>query len=73
MPFFAIMYGAFKSNHHTNQISCDKIDLETHKDIVDAEEERYMAEEEEEEEKKDDQGNPKDFVWFYSTFFGWLF
>lgn len=57
----------------SNQINPEKIDLENHKDIVDAEEERYMAEEEEKKALKDDQGNPKGFVWFYSTFFGWLF
>lgn len=73
LPFFVIMFVGFKLIKKTKFVPLHEIDLETFRDVVDAEE-KVMAEKEEEERAiREAQGNPKDVKWFYEKAFGWIF
>lgn len=50
-----------------------QVDLNTYRDVVDAEEEKFRLQDEEDRAIREAQGNPKDFKWFYEKCFGWIF
>lgn len=73
LPIFVIMYIVFKLYHRTKTLKADEVDLDTYRDVIDAEEEQYASAAAEKKALREAQGNPKDKDWYYETFLGWLF
>lgn len=73
LPIFVIMYIVFKVYHRTKTLKADEVDLDTYRDVIDAEEEQYASAAAEKKALREAQGNPKDKDWYYETFLGWLF
>lgn len=73
LPVFVILYFGFKIINKSHHRPANEIDLDTYRDVVEAEEEEYAAKEEEELAIRDARGNPKDFKWLYNKIFGWIF
>lgn len=73
LPLFICMYFGYKFIHKTKIIPAAEVDLETYRDVVDAEMDRYNAEDEERKAVRAASGNPKDKEWFYEKFLGWIF
>lgn len=73
LPVFFIAYIGYKLVHKTKFLRAHEIDLNTYRDVVDVEEEKFQARDEEERAIRDAQGNPKDVKWFYEKAFGWIF
>ncbi|KAK7682918.1 hypothetical protein QCA50_013951 [Cerrena zonata] len=49
------------------------IDLVTHLDVIEAEEEVFAAKEAEEHAIWEAEGKPKNAAWWYEKIFGWIF
>lgn len=73
LPVFVIMYLGYKIVHKTKILSPLEVDLQTFRDVVDAEEEHFAGIEEEKRAIRDAQGNPRDAEWWYNKCFGWVF
>ncbi|CUM67039.1 uncharacterized protein PRCAT00004727001 [Priceomyces carsonii] len=73
LPVFLIMYFGYKLIKKTSIIRSQDVDLETFRDVVDAEEEKFASEEQERKAIREAEGNPKDKEWFYEKIFGWIF
>lgn len=73
LPIFIIMYFGYKFYFKTSIIPSDEVDLNTYRDVVDAEMERYNAEDAENEAIRIAEGNPHNKAWFYDKFLGWIF
>lgn len=73
LPVFVIMGLAYKLIKKTSIIRSSDVDLETFKDVIDAEEEKFAADAAEKEALREAQGNPHDKEWYYNKFIGWLF
>ncbi|KAK6457825.1 dicarboxylic amino acid permease [Scheffersomyces xylosifermentans] len=73
LPVFVIMYFGYKIYHKTSILRPDEVDLETFRDVIDAEAEKYEADAAEKEAIRQAEGNPHDKEWFYDKFLGWIF
>lgn len=73
LPVFVIMFAAFKIIKKTKLIPSLQVDLDTYRDVIDAEEEKFQLQDEENKAIREAQGNPKDVRWFYEKVFGWIF
>lgn len=73
LPVFVMMGLAYKFIKKTSIIRSSDVDLETYKDVIDAEEEKFAADAAEKEALREAQGNPHDKEWYYNKFIGWLF
>jgi amino acid transporter len=73
LPVFIIMYFAYKFWHKTSIIPASEVDLDTFRDVIDAEAIKYQEEDEERKAIRAAEGNPRDKEWFYEKFLGWIF
>ncbi|SGZ55335.1 CIC11C00000004441 [Sungouiella intermedia] len=73
LPVFLLMFFGYKFTKKTRMIPSLQVDLNTYRDVVDAEEEKFRLQDEEDRAIREAQGNPKDFKWFYEKCFGWIF
>ena len=73
LPVFLIMFFSYKFIKKTKLIPAHQVDLDTYRDVVDAEEEEFALKDQEEKALREAQGNPKDLKWFYEKVFGWIF
>lgn len=73
LPVFVVMFAAFKIIKKTKMIPSLQVDLDTYRDVIDAEEEKFQLQDEEDKAIREAQGNPKDVKWFYEKCFGWIF
>lgn len=73
LPVFFIMLFGYKLIKKTKLLRAHEVDLDTFRDVIDAEEEIMAAKDEEEKAIREAQGNPRDFKWFYEKVFGWIF
>lgn len=73
LPVFLIMFIGYKVIMKTKLIPSLQVDLDTYRDVVDAEEEKYRLQDEENKAIREAQGNPKNFEWYYEKCFGWIF
>lgn len=73
LPVFVIMFVGYKLIMKTKLIASLQVDLDTYRDVVDAEEEKYRLQDEENKAIREAQGNPKNFEWYYEKCFGWIF
>lgn len=73
LPVFVIMGVGYKLIKKTSVIAAEEADLETYRDVIDAEEERFAAAAAERKALREAEGNPHDKEWYYNTFIGWLF
>ncbi|EGW34892.1 dicarboxylic amino acid permease [Spathaspora passalidarum NRRL Y-27907] len=73
LPVFLIMYFGYKFWYKTSIIKLHEVDLETYRDVVDAEFEKYEAEEAEKKAIREAEGKRFDKEWFYDKCIGWIF
>lgn len=73
LPVFLCMWLGYKLIKRTKLIPALQVDLDTYRDVVDAEEEKFVLQDEEDRAIREAQGNPKDLKWFYEKCFGWIF
>lgn len=73
LPVFLCMWLGYKLIKKTKLIPALQVDLDTYRDVVDAEEEKFLLQDEEDRAIREAQGNPKDIKWFYEKCFGWIF
>lgn len=73
LPVFFIAWLGYKFTKKTKLIAPEHVDLQTYRDVIDAEEEAFQLRDEEEAAVRAAQGNPKDLKWFYEKMFGWIF
>ena len=51
----------------------NEVDLDTYRDVIEAEEAEFQEKDDEMKAIREAQGNPKDWKWFYEKVFGWVF
>lgn len=73
LPVFLIMFVGYKLIMKTKLIPSLQVDLDTYRDVIDAEEEKYRLQDEENKAIREAQGNPKNLEWYYEKCFGWIF
>lgn len=73
LPVFLIAFFGYKFVKKTRLIPCSEVDLDTYRDVVDAEEAEFQAKDDEIRAIREAEGNPKDVKWFYDKVFGWIF
>lgn len=73
LPFFIVLYIGFKVFYKTRFLRNDEVDLDTYRDVVDAEEAEWAEEDAQIQAEREAKGNPKDARWFYEKIFGWIF
>lgn len=73
LPVFIIMLFGYKFWHKTKMIPSSQVDLDTYRDVVDAEEDQFQAKDEEEKALREAQGVGRDRKWWYDKLFGWIF
>lgn len=73
LPVFVVMLFGYKFIKKTKMIPPAQVDLDTYRDVVDAEEEKFQLQDDEERAIREAQGNPKNVKWFYEKCFGWIF
>ncbi|AOA65327.1 Dicarboxylic amino acid permease [Komagataella phaffii CBS 7435] len=70
IPYYFICFFGYKFITGAKRHKSAEVDLLTHKDVIDAEEEEYAFAE---AELKAERGNKKDAQWLYDRIFGWIF
>ncbi|KAG7664241.1 uncharacterized protein J8A68_002255 [[Candida] subhashii] len=73
LPIFVVMYFGYKIIYKTKIIKPKDVDLDTFRDVIDAEFEQYEAEDEERRARREAEGIKYDKEWFYDKFLGWIF
>ncbi|KAG7664239.1 DIP5 [[Candida] subhashii] len=73
LPIFLIMYFGYKIVYKTKIIKPEEVDLDTFRDVIDAEFEQYEAEDAERKAVREAEGIKYDKEWFYEKFLGWIF
>lgn len=73
LPVFLVAWLGYKFTKKTKWLKSSEVDLDTYRDVVDAEEAHFQALDDEEKAIRAAKGNPKDFKWFYNNCFGWIF
>lgn len=73
LPVFIIMFVGWKIYKRTHWIKSTEADLDTYRDVIDAEEEEFASEEAEKKARRAAEGIKYDKEWFYDKFLGWLF
>jgi len=73
LPVFIIMYFGYKFWFKTSIIPAHEVDLDTFRDVIDAEAIKFQEEDEERKAIREAEGNPRDKEWFYEKFLGWIF
>ncbi|KAG7664240.1 uncharacterized protein J8A68_002254 [[Candida] subhashii] len=73
LPIFLMMYFGYKIVHKTKIIKPEEVDLDTYRDVIDAEFEQFEAEAKERKASREAEGIKYDKEWFYEKFLGWIF
>ncbi|CAD1809990.1 unnamed protein product [Candida parapsilosis] len=73
LPVFFICYFGYKFFYKTKWLSPTEVDLDTFRDVIDAEFEQYEAEDAERKAVREAEGKKYDKEWFYEKFLGWIF
>lgn len=73
LPVFLIFLFGYKFVKKTKLIKPEEVDLDTYRDVIDAEEEEFQRKEDEEKAIWEAEGKPKNLKWFYEKCFGWIF
>lgn len=73
LPVFVIMFVGYKLIKKTKLIKPEDVDLDTYRDVVDAEEAEFQRKDEEQQAIWEAEGKPKNIKWFYEKCFGWIF
>lgn len=73
LPVFIIMLFGYKFWFKTKLIPPSQVDLNTFRDVVDAEEEQFQAKDAEEKAIREALGVGRDAQWWYERIFGWIF
>ena len=72
LPVFLIFFG-YKIVYKTKWLKPEEVDLDTFRDVIDAEFEKFEAEEAERKAIREAEGKRFDAQWFYDKFLGWIF
>ena len=73
LPIFIIMLFGYKFIKKTQFVPSNEVDLDTYRDVIEAEEAEFQEKDDEMKAIREAQGNPKDWKWFYEKVFGWVF
>lgn len=73
LPVFLCLWLGYKFIMKSKVRNSLEVDLQTYKDVIDAEEEAFQQKDAEDKAVREAQGNPKDLQWFYEKAFGWIF
>ncbi|EDK43418.1 hypothetical protein LELG_01596 [Lodderomyces elongisporus NRRL YB-4239] len=73
LPVLIILYLGYKIWKKTKWLSPQEVDLNTFRDVVDAEYEKFQAEDAERKAIREAEGKRFDREWFYEKFLGWIF
>ncbi|ODV69349.1 hypothetical protein HYPBUDRAFT_103124 [Hyphopichia burtonii NRRL Y-1933] len=73
LPVFVLTFLIHKIIYKTKFWKAHEIDLVTHLDVIEAEEEVFAAKEAEEHAIWEAEGKPKNAAWWYEKIFGWIF
>ncbi|CAK9438588.1 uncharacterized protein LODBEIA_P28120 [Lodderomyces beijingensis] len=73
LPVFVIIFVGYKLFYKSKWLKPEEVDLDTFRDVVDAEYEQYLVEEAERKAVRDAEGRKYDKAWFYEKFLGWIF
>lgn len=73
LPIFLIMYFGYKIIYKTKILKPEEVDLNTYRDVIDAEFEQFEAEDAERKAVREAEGIKYDKEWFYEKFLGWIF
>lgn len=73
LPFFFIIFIGHMIYRRTKFWTALEIDLDTYRDVIDAEAEAFAKQAAERKAIREAEGNPKNGEWFYQKFLGWIF
>lgn len=73
LPVFLIFFFGYKIVYKTKWLKPEEVDLDTFRDVIDAEFEKFEAEEAERKAIREAEGKRFDAQWFYDKFLGWIF
>lgn len=73
LPVFLILFFSYKFIKKTKLIKPEEVDLDTFRDVIEAEERNFQRMDEEKMTIWEAEGKPRNFKWFYEKCFGWIF
>ncbi|KAI5953353.1 DIP5 [Candida jiufengensis] len=73
LPVFILLFVGYKLWYKTKWLKPQEVDLDTFRDVIDAEFEQYQAEDAERKAVREAEGKKYDREWLYDKTLGWIF